>query len=275
MPRLRPVTLAPVCAGLAVALVLSAAPLAAWGPTGHRVVGRIADGHLTPEAAATVEELLGPTGLTHAGVWADDVRSDPAFRHADPWHYISIDDGETLADTERNPAGDVVQAIERHEAILADREASAEDRANALRFLVHFVGDIHQPLHVGRRADRGGNSVLVTFFDEPTNLHSVWDSRIIDHRGLSFSELAEKLDHVSDDEVTRLQSATLADWAKESYDLRAAVYPDDNEHRLSWEYVYHSWPVIERRLLEAGVRLAGVVNRVLGPAAEEPGGGSS
>jgi hypothetical protein len=254
---------------LVVTALLAAAPLTAWGPTGHRVVGRIADGHLTPEAAAAVEELLGPTGLTHAGVWADDVRSDPAFRHADPWHYISIDDGETLADTARNEAGDVVEAIERHQRILADRNAPAEQRANALRFLVHFVGDIHQPLHVGRRADRGGNGILVTFFDQPSNLHAVWDSEIIDHRRLSFSELAEKLDHVSAEDVARLQAATLADWARESYDLREAVYPEDNQHRLSWEYVYHSWPVIERRLQEAGVRLAGVVNRALGKTTNE------
>lgn len=269
MLRLRTVPAVVVLVGLAAAF---APPLAAWGPTGHRVVGRIADGHLTPEAASAVEELLGPTGLTHAGVWADDVRSDPAFRHADPWHYISIDDGETLADTARNERGDVVDAIERHEAILADRGAPAEERANALRFLVHFVGDIHQPLHVGRRADRGGNSILVTFFDEPSNLHAVWDSEIINHRRLSFSELAEKLDHLTAEEVARLQGATLADWAKESYDLRDAVYPQDNDLRLSWEYVYHSWPVIERRLMEAGVRLAGLVNRVLGASGGEAGG---
>lgn len=243
-------------------LVLAApAPASAWGLTGHRVVGRIAERHLTPAAAQAVAELIGPQTLAQVGVWADDVRSDPAWKKADPWHYVSIDDGETYESTAKNPEGDVVEAMRRFEAVLRDSRAGREERAQALKFLVHFVADVHQPLHVGRRADRGGNEVAVIWFDQPGNLHSVWDSEIIDSTRLSFSELAEFLDRSAPQEVAGWQRSTYLDWVRESFELRPGVY-DTGGGKLSWNYRYASLPVVERRLLQAGVRLAGLLNSI-------------
>lgn len=245
-------------------------PAAAWGPTGHRVVGRIAERHLTPEAAAAVAVLLAPDSLARVTTWADEVRSDPGFGHADPWHYISIEDGETYESTEKNPEGDVVEASRRMVATLADPAAARPEKAKALKFLAHFVGDLHQPLHVGRRADRGGNEVLVTWRGAVSNLHSVWDYDMIDATRLSFSEYAELIDHPSVEEVVAWQGSTLLDWIAESKELRARVY-EIGDGRLGSDYSYRNLPVVERRMLQAGVRLAGLLNSTFSPAGAAPG----
>ncbi|MFL6192572.1 MAG: S1/P1 nuclease [Thermoanaerobaculia bacterium] len=251
-------------ASLAVAALLLAVPTTAfaWGPNGHRIVGRIAMHHLTDEAARAVDCLLGPEGLDQASTWPDEIRSDPAWKKADPWHFISIDDAETLETTARSPDGDVVEAIQRFAAVLRDPQASQQDKQQALRFLVHFVGDIHQPLHVGRRADRGGNEIKVNFFREDTNLHSVWDSGLIENEKLSFSEFAAFIDHPTLAELTSWQSASVADWAAESKALRDRVYNFPADKKLSFEYAFANMPTVKRRLLQAGVRLAGLLNAI-------------
>jgi hypothetical protein len=251
-----------------VALLLSApSSLFAWGPNGHRIVGRIAMNHLTDEAARAVECLLGPEGLDQVSTWPDEIRSDPNWKKADPWHFISIDDAETLETTARDPAGDVLEAIQRFTAVLRDPQATRESKQEALRFLVHFVGDIHQPLHVGRRADHGGNSIKVTWFKEETNLHSVWDSGMIDNEKLSFSELAAFIDHPTLQELQTWQNAPPAEWANESKAVRDRVY-QIGDGKLSYEYAYKNIPLVKRRLLQGGVRLAGLLNSIF--AQSEP-----
>lgn len=263
-----------ISALIALTLVLPW-PAAAWGPTGHRVVGRIAERHLTPEAARAVAALIGPQTLAQVSTWADDIRSDPKWNDdrgshkPAPWHFISIDDNETLATTARDSKGDVLEAMQRFEKILRDPQADSQAKAEALRFLVHFVGDVHQPLHVGRRGDRGGNSVIVLWFDESSNLHSVWDSGMIDATKLSFSELAGFIDHPTPQEVTDWQRASYADWVQESFDLRRRVY-DTGNCNLGYEYAYRQMPTVERRLVQAGVRLAGLLNSIFAPTPATP-----
>ena len=218
--------------------------------------------HLTDEAARAVECLLGPEGLDQASTWPDEIRSDPNWKKADSWHFISIDDAETLETTARDPAGDVVEAIQRFTGVLRDPQASRQDQQQALKFLVHFVGDVHQPLHVGRRADRGGNSIKVTLFNQATNLHSVWDAGLIESEKLSFSELAAFIDHPTLGEIQAWQGAPLADWASESKGLRDRVYGFGADGKIGYDYAYTNVPVIERRLLQAGVRLAGLLNSI-------------
>jgi hypothetical protein len=257
-------------AQMALVALLLAAPssLFAWGSNGHRIVGRIAMNHLTDEAARAVECLLGPEGLDQVSTWPDEIRADPLnWKKADPWHFLSIDDAETLETTARNPAGDVLEAIQRFTAVLRDPQATRPAKQEALRFLVHFVGDIHQPLHVGRRADFGGNSIKVIWFKEESNLHTVWDSGMIDNEKLSFSEFAAFIDHPTLQELQTWQSAPPADWANESKALRDRVY-QIGDGKLSYEYVYKNIPLVKRRLLQGGVRLAGLLNSIF--AQSEP-----
>jgi hypothetical protein len=249
-----------------VALLLATPSTAfAWGPNGHRIVGRIAMHHLTDEAARAVECLLGPEGLDQVATWPDEIRADPNWKKADPWHFISIDDNETLETTQRDPAGDVVEAIQRFTAVLRDPQASLPSKQEALKFLVHFVGDLHQPLHVGRRADRGGNSIKVSLFGQETNLHSVWDAGLIDNEKLSFSEFAAFIDHPTLQEIQTWQSSTVADWAAESKALRDRVYTI-GDGKLGYDYDFVQIPLIKRRLLQGGVRLAGLLNSIFAQA---------
>lgn len=246
-----------------VLLLITPSSVLAWGPTGHRVVGRIAANHLTAEAAVAVTSLIGAEGLDQASTWADEIRNDPNWepKNPSPWHYISIDDQETLESTARDPGGDVLEAIERFSAVLRDPQATRQAKQEALRFVVHFVGDVHQPLHVGRRADRGGNSVEVTLFGEKTNLHSVWDSGLIESEKLSFSEFAAFIDRPTLEELRTWQSSTPAEWVRESKAARDRIYKI-GDGKLAYQYAFDNMPLIKRRLLQAGVRLAGLLNAI-------------
>jgi hypothetical protein len=243
-----------------------APPAAAWGPTGHRAVGRVAERHLTPEAARAVRDLLGSEQLAYVTTWADEIRSEPRGVKAEPWHWVTIPDGQTYDATPKNPEGDVLEAIARMERTLGDRTAPRLERTEALKWLSHLIGDLHQPLHVGRGDDRGGNDLVVLWFGEPTNLHAVWDSKVIENSQLSFSELADLVDHPTAEEVRSWQASRPGDWARESQELRPACYAI-GDRRLSYRYIYDTWPIMQRRLLQAGVRLAGELNRLLGPPA--------
>ena len=253
--------------GFAVVLLTTLCPatIFAWGPTGHRVVGRIAEHHVSPETAQAITCLIGPETLAQVATWPDDIRSDPAWKRADPWHYVSIEDGQTYETSTKAAGGDVIEAIGRFTATLRDPAASRDAKAEALRFLVHLVGDIHQPLHVGRAADAGGNLVKLTWFGAPSNLHSVWDSEMIDHQKLSFSELAEFLDHPTRQQVRDWQQGGALDWAAESQALRPQVYAIPDDSKLSWDYEWKTLPIVKQRLLQAGVRLAGLLDEIFVP----------
>lgn len=253
----------PAYAALVLAAVLWTHPSAvlAWGNVGHRVVGALAEDHLTPEAARGVEAVLGAESLAQAATWADFVRSDPEWRKADDWHWVTLPGETPYEETEKNPNGDLIEALRRFEATLADSSRPLEDRRHALRFLAHFVGDLHQPLHVGTGEDRGGNDEVVFWFDEGVNLHALWDSHLIESEDLSYSELADFLRPTAAEQAGAWRGGSYLDWAEESRALRPLVYDLGNQ-RLSWQYRYRALPVVHRRLAQAGVRLAAVLNRV-------------
>lgn len=273
-----------IAAGALAGLFALAAPgeLGAWGPNGHRIVGEIGERYLSEAARRGVEEILGAESLAEASTWPDEIRSDPAWERAAAWHFISIDDEETLATTERSPAGDVLEALKRFEAVLRDPEAAKRAKVEALRFYVHFVGDVHQPLHVGRRGDRGGNAIRVRWFGEPRNLHSVWDSGLIEAEELSFTEYVRfLLGDAAQTEIAAWQDEPHEEWVRESFCLRDAVYDLGREARsgsteageepdLGYAYAFTQGPLVDRRLLQAGIRLAGRLNDLFEGAAPPP-----
>jgi hypothetical protein len=233
-----------------------------WGTTGHRTIGLIAESHLTSKAKKKITQLLDGSSIAYASNWMDDIRSDPAYNHTHDWHWVTIPDGKTYAEAEKNPNGDIIQTLTRLIAELKSHSLDTQTESAHVKMLIHLVGDIHQPLHVGNENDQGGNEVKVKWFGQNTNLHSVWDSRIIDSKKFSYSELAKELDKVTPTEISRLQSATVLDWAMESAELRPLIYDLPENGSLGYEYMYRKWYIVERRLVEAGVRLAGVLNEI-------------
>lgn len=233
----------------------------AWGKNGHRIVGEIAQQHLSLEAKKGVEQILGNEDLARVSTWADEIRSDKKFSYASPWHYVSIPSGKTYFDQKRPAEGDVIFALFQFEETLHDKKSTPEQKKDALRFLVHMMGDLHQPLHVGMAEDRGGNSVRLKWFKTETNLHALWDESIIDFEQLSYTEYSKILNHYSKDELKKFKEGSFLDWAKESQDLRNTVYEIGSES-AGYEYHFKVKPVYELRLRQAGLRLASVLNNV-------------
>jgi len=242
----------------------------AWGADGHRIVGTIASSDLTPAAAAGVRDLLGDQTLADACVWADEIRSDPRYDWVAPLHYINVPVGAMSLDMKRDASGgkQVVTAIATYRATLKDTNRSREERLLALRLLLHFVADIHQPFHVSYAKDKGGNALAVQAFGERSNMHRVWDSDLIRRRlkettGGWATMSADLRQAITDERrAAWRKSSDAVDWANESLAITRRLYakaPDaktgvDDDYWKAW------MPTVDERLQAAGVRLAVVLN---------------
>ena len=203
-------------------VVLQPADVRAWGRDGHFIVGDIATRLLSDAARKAASELLPGESFSDVAVWADDVRRTEAYRYTAPYHYVNLEPGSESFDLERDcPSnGCVVQAILDYSAVLRDGEASKSKKQEALKFIVHFVGDIHQPLHVSPRGDRGGNDIQVRILGGSANLHSVWDSRLIATLDKPWKQLADQLyEQIDADEKSSWAGVDPIVWANESYHL--------------------------------------------------------
>lgn len=274
-------------ASLIVLTLLLASPVGAWSALGHRLVGELAQRHLSPAARAEVATLLaGEPVPTLAGVasWADGIRdADPErFRQTTRWHYVNFPAGACDYVAERDcPGGNcVIGAIEAQRRILADRSQPREARRDALKFLVHLVGDVHQPMHAGNRNDKGGNTFQVSLATElkpeayardkyvdgvqGTNLHSVWDYYVLGGAGLDLDDYADRLDRQpwppAIDRGTALRPAA---WAGESCRLLDSqeLYPA--QHKMDHRYLDRMRPLAEQRVRQAAYRLASLLNDTL------------
>lgn len=242
----------------------------AWGPEGHRIVGLIAAHYLNTQTKKELRRLVpdyNNSTLAKIANWADQIRR---VRHATaPWHYVDIPlNADRFVHDRDCPNGDcVIDAIRHFEQVLIDSSSSKSERLEALKFLVHFIGDVHQPLHTINNNDKGGNTIRVTFFGQSMNLHHLWDTGIIDHTGLSARLYADYLIArfgKDPDIIHRLQQGTVVAWALQAHHL-AQVYayrrrPKNN--RLGEKYYMMTRPVVDQQLFDAGVRLAGVLNGI-------------
>lgn len=249
---------------LCIVISLYAVNVFGWGQNGHRIVGQIAYNHLSWKARWKINRILGDGSLAMVSTFMDEIRSDPQYDSLTPWHYCTIPDGKTYEEIGPPEEGDVIMAINRFINDLKSGDLTEGEELFALKCLVHLVGDIHQPLHVGNGKDRGGNAVKVTYFWKSSNLHYVWDTGMIEGRNLSYTEYVDWIDHASRDEVKEWQADPIIDWANESKALRPQIYdlPDDN--KISYRYDYRNIDTVNRRLLQAGIRLAGVLNDIYG-----------
>lgn len=237
----------------------------AWGPIGHRVVGEIAQKRLNPSVAKKVAEILENRTLADVSTWADLMRSDPVWKKAGPWHYVNIEDGKKYKDRAPFKGGDVIWAIEHFSAVLNNEKSSTKDKKEALSFIVHFYGDIHQPLHVSRRSDYGGNKIALKWFGKKTNLHEVWDEKIIELEQLSYTEYVDYIDKSNHENEKNWAKEPLMTWVQESFDMRPLVYDLPKKFEANWEYQYRfkTHHALNERLLKAGIRLAFWLNENL------------
>lgn len=251
--------------GLCLSLSINS-PAKAFGQLGHRIVGELAQNNLTDTAKQQINLLTNGESLAQMSTWADEIRSDKNWDRAAPWHYVSIADDETWTTVKRSDNGDIIESLERFEKILQNPKANQQDKWQALAFYVHFVGDIHQPLHVGHSHDKGGNAVNVKWFGQETNLHAVWDSKIIEQQQLSYTEYSHFLSRISQAERQQWSGQSYYDWAEESKYLRKKTYILEQNYQgeddLRYNYVFINKPIVEKRLQQAGIRLAEKLNAI-------------
>ncbi|MGY6649336.1 S1/P1 nuclease [Wenyingzhuangia sp. IMCC45574] len=234
-----------------------------WGQTGHRTVGEIAKEHISKKTTKKIKALLKGESLAFVSTYADEIRSDKKFKHYGPWHYVNLVGNKKYKQDSINPKGDVVQAIKTCVLKIRDKQTSQEDKAFHLRMLVHFVGDLHMPLHVGNKKDYGGNKIKVKWFGEKTNLHSVWDTKMIESYNMSYVELSNNTKELSKKEFKDLQKGSLLSWTKESRELALKVYKTAKEgDYLSYKYMYYNFPVAREQLQKGGIRLAKILDEV-------------
>jgi hypothetical protein len=234
-----------------------------WGQIGHYVTGEIAEKHLNDLAKARVQGILGDRSIAISTVWMDDIRSDDSYDF-DTWHYVTIPDGEEYDPEIQEESGDIIWALETLIEELKTGDLTEEEESEKLKLVIHMIGDIHQPLHVGNGEDRGGNDVRLQWFGDDSNIHRVWDSGMIESFQLSYTELAKELDTATHDQIEDWQDDSVRDWAYESMEYRDEVYDLPDDMRLSYEYRYYNKEIIYKRLLQAGIRMAGVLNEIYG-----------
>jgi hypothetical protein len=252
--------------GLALVLLLPSLGHA-WGPEGHRAAAAITAERLCPAAEAEVARLLGGMTLADAALWPDRIRSEAEWAHTRDWHYINIGDDEPFsALVEGEPGhGRLLSAIRANLALLTDTQAADGRRREALGFVLHLVGDLHQPLHVGRSEDRGGNAITVSFAGQETNLHRLWDGVLLRSAGLRPDDYLRSLAPLVVLGAPSWERGTLQDWAEESRRLRPWVYDFDTRRRvplISKRYAETGRQLSSLRLAQAGVRTAWLLNQL-------------
>lgn len=252
---------------LPLAAVVLCLSLISWGVVGHRAIGQIAENHLTPKAQAAVQELLGSESLAMVSTYPDEIRSYEKYAYTAPWHYVNVAHGLSFEQFSKELTSmekpNIYKAILDCTKDLKDPAKSKEDKVFALKFLVHLVGDLHQPMHTGRSEDSGGNGIKIKLMRKESNLHSLWDSGLIDYAGMSYLELAKSCDVISKQETKEWQKDDVTKWAFESYEISQQLYAEAAQNP---DFDYNYYPkhadFIKKRLAQAGLRLAGVLNEI-------------
>jgi len=242
----------------------------AWGTQGHRIAGQIADSYLTPKARKAIEAILGNESIAMASNWADFIKSDPAYNYLYSWHFIDLDKAYSSAELKEYLKKDTAaDAYTKMQFLVTELKKPGLSKANKLlylRVLIHIVEDVHQPLHTGHTSDKGGNDIKVTWFNNNTNLHSVWDSQLIDFQQLSYTEYTKAINHTTDAQRAAWQKAPMSEWIYESNQLAEKLYSEtkSGDNLNAFKYNFSHIETLNQQLLKAGVRLAGVLNAIFG-----------
>ena len=234
-----------------------------WGQNGHRATGKIAENHLTKKAKKKIDKLLKGQSLAFISTFADEIKSDRKYSEFYSWHYINMDLDETYATAKKNPKGDLVTGINKCVAVLKDEKSTDKDKVFYLKMLVHLIGDLHQPMHIGQREDKGGNTIQVQWFGKGTNLHAVWDTKMIEEWNMSYLELADNAKDLSKKQVEAIKKGTVVDWVDEVHLLTKDIYKSVKKgENLRYRYSYDHFGTVRKQLQKGGIRLAKVLNDI-------------
>lgn len=239
-----------------------------WGQKGHDVVAYVAENHLTPATTQAVDSILNGRSMVYWSNWLDNASHNDEYAYTKTWHYKNIDEGVKYLNAPVNPDGDIVTALREQIKILSSEDTSLDKKNLAIKILVHLMGDLHQPMHMGHASDRGGNKINVRYFGRSSNLHSIWDTALLEsaHKW-SYTEWQQQIDGLRAEDEALLVSGNIDDWGSKCYDVAKVVYNYFPEGKnVSYDEVADWAPVIEDQLLMGGLRLAHVLNSIFDPA---------
>ena len=240
----------------------------AWGTLGHRIVGEIATSYLSANARLRVRAILGNESVAMSSNWADFIKSDTSYKYLSPWHYLDFDSASSYNDVksflQKDTAVDAYTRLNFLVKQLKNYNLQQAKKVLYLRMLIHIVGDVHQPLHVGYKSDQGGNTIKISWFNEPGNLHSVWDSYLIDFQKLSYTEYTKAINFSTPQLRKKLQAQSIGDWFYDSYLICEKIHREIKhpQPRLGFEYNFHNIGTVNDQLLKGGIRLAGLLNSI-------------
>lgn len=257
-----------------VAIFCSSICSNAWGPKGHDVVAAIAEQNLNKKAKKALNELLDGHSIVYYSSWMDNIQNSPywknGYNQTKTWHYANVDKGFTYQTMKKNEKGDVVSALNKLTWELTENYDNLTDsmRVDYVKMIIHMVGDLHCPMHAGHLSDRGGNSFKVKWFGQNTNLHSVFDSKMIDSaRKWGYQEWAYQLDRKDKKFKKAVAQGTYEDWFNKTVENAEQIYEyaeRQENPNFSYQFVYDFSPMVEESLLLGGYRLAAVLNMIFG-----------
>lgn len=241
----------------------------AWGDKGHRIAGQIASSYLTPKARAAVRAILGNESVAMASTWGDFIKSDPSYNYLYNWHFVDFDKPYTYPDMvtylKQDTSVDAYTKIQFMVGELKKKNLAADKKLLYLRMLIHVVEDIHQPMHTAHTDDKGGNDFKVQWFNEPSNLHSIWDSKLIEFQNLSYTEYVNAINFTTPAQRAEWQKEPVTKWVFESQQLAEKIYAaSQKDEKLGYKYNFQHIATVNRQLLKAGVHLAGLLNQIFG-----------
>lgn len=240
----------------------------AWGPVGHMIVGQIAEDQLTIKAKKAIDQLLEGRSLADVSNWADTIKGRPEWAKTKPWHFVDIPDGQTYDSIPHSHDGDIISALnEMVSTVKTSGPAELINKQQALMFIIHFMGDIHQPLHVGRPDDQGGNTISLMFENRKMNLHSLWDSGMITIQQMDYLTYARTLQArnflYAPIEASEIPFDTIVN---ENMSVRKQIYMFDTVPNapiiLNQAYFKRNVDVMNAQLLSGGKRLADLLNKL-------------
>ena len=256
---------------LSVLTVVYAVPAFGWGQEGHRIVAQIAYDNLTHKARKQVDKLLGDHGLIYWANWGDEIKSDNIYPQSisDGWHFQDLNPGMSdslVADALTHypkEGGNLYRALDSLELEMAAERASAINAVHVLRFLTHLHADRYCPMHMAHMDDKGGNLVKMKWFGKDTNLHNVWDTRLIESQGYSYTEYAAMIQREYKYMRREIEQKTDEQLLVESYHLTQSIYQyQEIWNGNTYQYIYTWREPMEKQLYIAGLRLAQVLNRL-------------
>lgn len=242
----------------------------AWGQQGHRIVGKIADSYLTETARKNIQNIIPFESVAMISTWADFIKSDSTFKYLDTWHYVNLQPGLTAQAFNDFFAQDTsVTLYTKLNFIINEFKTNKllanDQKVMYLKLLVHMVGDLHQPMHLGRPDDRGGNAVRVNWFRDASNLHRVWDENLISFQELSYTEYAEWVNNIPKEKLEFIKNRTMLEHIWDTYQVTQKIYaetiPND---RLGYDYNYRFVGDLNDQLLKGGIHLAMILNDIFG-----------